>query len=94
MIKGKISNGFEYSIDGEVLDDAELLETLTEVDETGSTRVAIIALRAILGEEQKKALYEHLRNPETGRVPITKVMQSLEEILTDAGERKGEIKNS
>ena len=89
MIKGTTSSGFEYSIKNDALDDMELLDALVEMDE-GSATSYRYAIKALLGEEQRKALYEHVRNKKTGRVSAKAVFKEFAEVLTTA---KGDVKN-
>lgn len=82
MIKTK--TGFCVEIDPETLNDMELIEELAKL-ETGTNAVKIAAISSVaaklLGEEGKKALYEHVRN-EKGRVPITAVERELVDIFS------------
>ena len=92
MIEGKTSTGFVYKIDDDVLDDMELLDALIDMDndDMSSYRYAI---KALLGEEQRKALYEHVRDKKTGRVSAKKVFEAFAEVLNSAKENQ-KIKNS
>ena len=45
-------------------------------------------LKLLLGDEQKKALYAHLRNPENGNVPISAVSEAIAEIFRGSGNLK------
>lgn len=78
MIKGQISTGFCYEIDEEKLDDMEFVEALAEANEDVLKIPSVI--KAMLGAEQKKELYEHLRD-ESGKITITAVMKALYEIM-------------
>ena len=84
MLKGKTKSGFEFEIDEKLADDMELLEAIAEVDENESKLPAL--LTKILGEEQKKAMYDHVRTKK-GNVPIEKTMKLFIEIMTTAGEQ-------
>lgn len=92
MIEGITKNGFKYSISDEALDDMELLDALTELDE-GKTTAYKQAISSLLGEDQRKALYEHVRNKDTGRVSAKKVFEAFAEILESAKENSA-AKNS
>ena len=70
----RTSSGFCCEIDEAAINDMELLEDLEELD-----RVPC-ALRRLLGEQGKRALYDHLRT-ESGRVPVDKVSVELAEIF-------------
>jgi hypothetical protein len=87
-ICGSTSNGFEYEIDPEKMDDMELLDDLISIDK-GDVDPLPSVMQKILGDEQKKKLYEYCRDKKTGRVSATKVLGSFKEILENAG-----IKNS
>lgn len=78
MIKGKTNSGFEFEIQEHVLDSMELLEAIVEADENPLVMPKIVNM--ILGKEQKKKLYEHLRTKD-GNVPIMAVAQEVAEIF-------------
>lgn len=84
---GTTESGFQYSIDQEVMDDYELLEDLCEVDNGNAGKITTAA-RRILGDDQLKALKEHLRN-EKGRVPASKMIEEISQIFKDQS-----VKNS
>jgi hypothetical protein len=92
MIEGKTSTGFVYKIDDDVLDDMELLDALIDMD-NGDMSSYRYAIKALLGEEQRKALYEHVRDKKTGRVSAKKVFEAFAEVLNSAKENQA-IKNS
>lgn len=92
MIEGKTSTGFSYKIQDDVLDDMELLDALVDMD-NGDMSSYRYAIKALLGEEQRKALYEHVRDKKTGRVSAKKVFEAFAEVLNSAKENQ-EIKNS
>ena len=92
MIKGTTSSGFNYEIPDDALDDMELLDALVDMDEGSSTSYRY-AIKALLGEEQRQALYEHVRNKKTGRVSAKAVFKEFAEVLTSAKEDNG-VKNS
>ncbi len=79
MITGKTSCGFEYKIEDAVLDDMELVDALANLEESPTEISKIV--RLLLGEDQKKVLYDTVRTPE-GRVPVKAVMQAVEEIFS------------
>lgn len=82
LIRGKTKSGFEFEISKEKLDDIELLDAIETFDETsnGMTRV----LNRLLGTEQKKKLYDHVRNEE-GTAPISKIVPLITEIFEICG---------
>jgi len=86
MIKGTTESGFKFQIDPEDVNDIEFLERLGIAFNDDITKVPGI-LTEILGADQRKRLYDHLRN-ERGKVPIDAVMDEFGEILTIANESK------
>lgn len=81
--KIKLENGFECTINTDVLDDMEFVDLLadTEDDPLKIGRVALM----LLGKEQKKNLYDHLRT-EDGRVPVTSMNDAIEKIFNALGD--------
>lgn len=83
------STGFEFTVDEAALSDMELLEGLAALDEGGKEAVSALPklLASLLGKEQKKALYDHVRTPE-GRVPIEALTGELKDIFGALNESK------
>ena len=77
-MKGKTSTGFEFDIEDERLDDMELVDIMAEIDENPLLMAKLCKM--LLGDEQKKRLYDHLRNEE-GRVPIEATTNAIQEIF-------------
>lgn len=88
MVKGETKSGFKFEADDEAMDDIEFIELLAQADESPTVLPKIAKI--VLGDEQYKALKEHLRNKK-GRVPVEAVLNALEEIFESAGD---EVKNS
>ena len=84
-MKGKTSTGFEFDIEDERLDDMELVDIMAEIDENPLLMPKLC--RMLLGDGQKKRLYDHLRNEE-GRVPIEAVTNAIQEIFNSPGDLK------
>lgn len=85
MKEGKTKSGFFYSVDDDVMDNMELVEALA--DATGDNPLAIAKVtEMIFGKEQKKRLYDHLRN-EKGRVKVSSVMKIIEEVFGAFGQQ-------
>lgn len=72
-------SGFHCYVDEDALDDIELLETLSKLDQ-GDVTVLPSTVEGLLGPDGRAALYEHVRTP-AGRVPITKVVEELGGIM-------------
>ena len=84
-MKGKTSTGFEFDIEDERLDDMELVDIMAEIDENPLLMPNLCKM--LLGEEQKKRLYDHLRS-EDGRVPIEATTNAIQEIFNSPGDLK------
>ncbi|NVF11882.1 hypothetical protein HV819_07805 [Anaerococcus sp. AGMB00486] len=81
MINGKTKSGFKYSIDENVITDFEFIENLENVMENGVGLSKTLVI--LLGEKQKKALINYVRDKKTKRVPIKDVMKEVEDILSN-----------
>ena len=79
-MKGKTSTGFEFDIEDERLDDMELVDIMAEIDENPLLMPKLCKM--LLGEEQKKRLYDH------GRVPIEATTNAIQEIFNSPGDLK------
>lgn len=78
MITAKTNDGFTVQLDDDTLNDAELLEAMTTMDKDISS---LFFLRdRVLPPEDKKRLYDHLRN-EKGVVPADALGTALGELL-------------
>lgn len=81
MRKGTTKNGFSFEIEDERLNNMELLDALTDLDNGDGTALSTV-LRLLLTPAQKKDLYDHLRLP-GGTVPIDAVSETLQEIFEE-----------
>lgn len=88
--QGTLDNGFKYKVDEDVLDDLELMEDMAEAQGDNPLKIVNV-LSKVLGDDQKKRLYDHVRDQKTGRVPTQVVSDCLTEIFEKMGE---EGKNS
>lgn len=84
MKKGQLSNGFKYEIDETKMDDMEFLDALAEARDEDPVSVSIV-IKKLLGKEQRKAFYDHIRE-EDGRVPVQKTMDALNEMFDQMGD--------
>lgn len=92
MRRGILSNGFAYEFDETVADDMEFLDTLAAVmadDSTNQERLIAASKLGdmLLGEEQKKRLYAHIRE-QHGRVPVAVFQGLLGELMSGSGDLK------
>lgn len=79
MEKIVTNSGFEIDVDNLVLDDMETFELICALDGGDATKLPALLSR-LFTPEQKKALYDHVRE-EDGRVPISAVMKQVGEIF-------------
>jgi len=77
MLEGKLSNGFEYKISDDALNDYEVLEVISELKEDNSQCVKLAKL--LLGNNQHEALKEHCKID--GKVKMDMMLKSIHEIL-------------
>lgn len=77
MIKGTLKSGFDFEISEAVFDDFELIELYAAVNKNPIYLGALA--EKLLGNDQKKALVEHLRGDD-GVVHTTDMMNALSEI--------------
>lgn len=76
----KTESGFECDVNDQVVNDMELLELLIEI-EGGNTRMYPRVLAKTLSQEDKKALYDHVRT-EDGRVPYDAIAVEINDIYS------------
>lgn len=83
MVEIVLDNGLKIQIDENAMDDMELLDLLAQLDDGNGYAIPRV-VEHLLGKEQKKALYDSVRV--NGRAPVTKVVESMKEILNKLGE--------
>lgn len=81
MIRGTTSTGFEFTADNEQINNAEFLEDYVAMMD-GNTGAVFRIVERVLGKEQKKELYDHIRD-ERGNVPVEKLNVELGEIFSE-----------
>ena len=84
MIQVKTKSGFECELQDNVLNNMELVDAIAELDERGSLFALSKLCILLLGEAQRRRLYDHLRT-EDGRVPNSDVEREVVEILRGCG---------
>jgi hypothetical protein len=84
MKKGKLSNGFEYEIDENVLDDMELIDAMEQSQGDDPLKVSKV-ITMVLGKEQRKSFYDSIRN-EDKRVPVEKAVELFTELIESLGD--------
>ena len=85
MAKGKTTSGFEYEVSRGMMNDAEFLESFCAIRNGDNTQIFSL-IEHVLGKEQKKSLYEHVRD-EDGRVPLDALTDEIVEILGALGDK-------
>lgn len=78
-MKGITKSGFEFTIEDESLDNAELLEDISTMV-NGNGLIVFDIMKEMLGEDGKTALFEHCRN-DKGKVSMKKVSEEFNEIF-------------
>lgn len=84
MIKGTTKSGFEFEVDPRTIQNMEFIEMLDDIEDENPQRWARVA-KTMLGKEQKKRFYDHLRD-EDGFVPIEATVTELVEMMTIVNE--------
>ena len=79
----KLASGLSLKIEDNVLNNMELLDTLVAMDE-GDWHAMSQCMAMILIPEEKKKLYDHLRN-EKGVVQIDAVSKAMNDIFNALG---------
>lgn len=78
MLKGTTKSGFKFEIEDKRLNNYELLEAISEVEESQLALPRVIKL--LLGENKAKALKNHVRDDE-GFVSSEKLSAEIMEIF-------------
>lgn len=77
----KTSSGFEYNIEPERFNDMRIIDAYVKISKNDKDVIPLITLAdLILGEDGKKALYEHIALPD-GRIPADAFGRELGEII-------------
>ena len=84
LVKGKTKSGFEFEVDSDHLKNWELLEKIADM-RNGDGMLAFDVIRTILGDAQKKRLYDHCRDAK-GMVPVDAVNAEISDIFGALGE--------
>lgn len=82
MVKGITKSGFTFEVNKEAFNNMELLDALNEMDK--NLLAVPHVCKMLLGENGKKALYDHLRL-EDGRVPVDAVTEEIKDIFISIG---------
>ena len=80
MTKIVTKSGFEVEIDETCMDDMELLDEIVALRD-GDITVYPGIVRRIMSAEDKKRLYDHIRDEATGRVPTSAFAAEVTDIF-------------
>ena len=83
MKKIKLESGLALNVRDDVMDNMELLDDLVALDEGNGYAISRV-LNRMLEPEEKKKLYEHLR--EDGVTKVSKVVNAMKEIFDRLGD--------
>lgn len=83
-MKGELKNGFKWDVDVKVLNDMELIDAVAEAESENPAKISVV-IKKLLGEKQRKALYNYVRD-EDGIVPADVLADCVVEIITALGE--------
>ena len=87
MIKGTTKTGFKYSIDPQVMDDFELIEYISQVEDNPILYPKLC--EKLLGSNQKEKLINHVKAlDENGVAKISLINQELEDIFNNQTTKK------
>ena len=80
MKEVKLSDGFTLELADDIMNNMELVDALAEMTNDSDVLTVSKVSRLILGHDNRKLLYNHLRT-EDGRVPVEKVSAAIKEIF-------------
>lgn len=80
MIKATTRSGYAFELAENTMDNMELVELMAEIQNDGNPVALAAAVKMMLGAEQQKALYNHVR-AEDGRVPVTAISEAFVDIV-------------
>lgn len=84
LIRGVTPNGFNFCLNKRKINDMAFIEALSKVENDDDPANIVALFDQILGEEQKRRLYEFCKEPD-GVIPIEKCANEFAAILQAAG---------
>ena len=88
-MKGTLKNGFKFEVDDSIMDDMEFIELYRKAQDDPMYYIDV--LTRMLGEDQKKALYESVRGKDgvvhvtDGDYPVTDALSEIFEAIQKSG---------
>lgn len=91
------ASGFICEIDEAAANDMELLDLFVEIDEAEDPSAKMLLAskiaRKLLGDAERKRLYDHIR-ADKGNVPVDRFMEEFHEIIHGLGDDKKKSSSS
>ena len=85
MKKIVLENGLELEVNEQCLNNMELLDALEEMTDGNELAISKV-VKLMLGKENRKKLYDHIRDKD-GRVPLEIIDKCLTEIMLLLGDK-------
>ncbi len=86
MIQGTTKSGFAYELQDDAMNNMELVDAMAELDDGGHPFALSRVCLLLLGRDQRKRLYDHIRT-EDGRVPPKAMGEEIADIIRGFGEQ-------
>ena len=83
MKKVNLDSGITLGVKDDVMDNMELLDDMVELDEGNGFAISRV-LNRVLEPDEKKKLYDHLR--ENGVTKVSKVVDAMKDIFDKLGD--------
>lgn len=83
MFKGKTNTGFSFEISDSALNNMELIDAIADAEDGNVLSMSAVS-RLLLGSDQKKRLYDHVRL-EDGTIPAEAFSAELISIFNEMG---------
>lgn len=93
MITGKTKSGFEFQVDENALDNMELVDAIADIGDDPDPVEVSHVIKLLFSKEEKRRLYDHVRDKSTNRVPLKKLGDEIADIFESLGEGNEEVKN-
>jgi hypothetical protein len=88
MITGTTPSGYDFSIEESQLDDWDLIETISDIEEGDPIKI-VKAAKLLLGDDGLSQLKEHVRT-KNGKVTVTAMTEEITAIFSS----NTDLKNS
>ena len=92
MLKGKLSNGFEYEVKENMVSDFDFIDALSDFYENENFSSFKKAMIILLGDEQFNKFKDACRD-KNGAAPLKKVAEAFGELRDQLQDKSKELKN-